>query len=78
MVRSESGIFHGKHGLITLRDLFRWAERYRRSKVTNKFYDWEQQLAEDGGWRYLYFLKLFTVLFYTRIHAAWRTSENCR
>ncbi|XP_064402600.1 midasin-like isoform X2 [Halichondria panicea] len=48
MVRSESGIFHGKHGLITLRDLFRWAERYRRSKVTNKFYDWEQQLAEDG------------------------------
>ena len=48
MVRSKSGIFQGKYGLITLRDLFRWAERYRRSETSDKFYDWEQQLAEDG------------------------------
>lgn len=42
-------MFAGKYGLITLRDLFRWAERYRRSPVTScQFRDWEQQLAEDG------------------------------
>ena len=46
--RSLSGIFEGKYGLVTLRDLFRWAERYRRSFVNEKFYDWEQLLAEDG------------------------------
>jgi len=47
--RSYSGVFAGKYGLITLRDLFRWAERYRKSVSTEKtFYDWEQQLAEDG------------------------------
>ncbi len=48
MIRSESGIFQGKYGFVTLRDLFRWAERYRRSQVSDTFYDWEQQLAEDG------------------------------
>ena len=42
-------MFAGKYGLITLRDLFRWAERYRRSPTTShQFRDWEQQLAEDG------------------------------
>uniref|UniRef100_A0A1X7TI19 Midasin n=1 Tax=Amphimedon queenslandica TaxID=400682 RepID=A0A1X7TI19_AMPQE len=46
--RSLSGIFEGKYGLVTLRDLFRWAERYRRSFVSENFYDWEQLLAEDG------------------------------
>ena len=46
--RSSSGIFAGKYGLITLRDLFRWAERYRWSQSVNIFCDWEQQLAEDG------------------------------
>lgn len=46
--RSFSGVFAGKYGLITLRDLFRWAERYRCSMITDKFHDWEQQLAEDG------------------------------
>lgn len=46
--RSLSGVFEGKYGLITLRDLFRWAERYRRSLTNERFYDWEQQLAEDG------------------------------
>ena len=46
--RSFSGVFAGKYGLITLRDLFRWAERYRRSPICHQFHDWEQQLAEDG------------------------------
>ena len=46
--RSTSGIFAGKYGLITLRDLFRWAERYVKSEVKEKFHDWDQQLAEDG------------------------------
>ena len=41
-------MFAGKYGFITLRDLFRWAERYRRAVVSEKFYDWEQHLAEDG------------------------------
>ena len=47
--RSYSGVFAGKYGLITLRDLFRWAERYRKSENAKEtFYDWEQHLAEDG------------------------------
>ncbi|CAI8019287.1 Midasin [Geodia barretti] len=47
--RTASGVFSGKYGLITLRDLFRWAERYRRSpSSSSQFRDWEQQLAEDG------------------------------
>ena len=46
--RTYSEVFSGKYGLITLRDLFRWAERYRRSPTTHQFRDWEQQLAEDG------------------------------
>jgi midasin len=46
--RSSSGIFAGKYGLITLRDLFRWAERYRWSQSVDIFSDWEQQIAEDG------------------------------
>lgn len=46
--RSSSGIFAGKYGLITLRDLFRWGERYKRSGSGEKFHDWDQQLAEDG------------------------------
>ncbi len=49
--RSTSGIFAGKYGLITLRDLFRWAERYKKSEVREKFHDWNQQLAEDGECR---------------------------
>ena len=50
--RSTSGIFAGKYGLITLRDLFRWAERYEKSSVEEKFHDWDQQLAEDGNWHF--------------------------
>ena len=41
--------FQGKESFITLRDLFRWAERYRLApKQTTKFYDWDQHLADEG------------------------------
>ena len=34
---------------MTLRDLFRWAERYRLSSAgAHSFYDWEQCICEDG------------------------------
>lgn len=46
--RRGSSVFAGKHGFITLRDLFRWAERYRLSQQTNHEYDWLQHLADDG------------------------------
>lgn len=41
-------MFAGKYGYITLRDLFRWAERYRMAEQTEKDYDWLQHLANDG------------------------------
>jgi len=41
-------VFAGKHGFITLRDLFRWAERYRLAEQLEKEYDWLQHLANDG------------------------------
>ena len=48
--RRGSAAFAGKQGFITLRDLFRWAERYRLAgdDAPGKFYDWEQHLAEEG------------------------------
>uniref|UniRef100_A0A452IKR6 Midasin n=1 Tax=Gopherus agassizii TaxID=38772 RepID=A0A452IKR6_9SAUR len=46
--RRGSTVFAGKHGFITLRDLFRWAERYRLAEQTEKDYDWLQHLANDG------------------------------
>ncbi|XP_066464567.1 midasin isoform X2 [Eleutherodactylus coqui] len=46
--RRGSSVFAGKHGFITLRDLFRWAERYRLSEQTETDYDWLQHLANDG------------------------------
>ncbi|KAE8602908.1 hypothetical protein XENTR_v10014171 [Xenopus tropicalis] len=46
--RRGSSVFAGKHGFITLRDLFRWAERYRLSEQNEKDYDWLQHLANDG------------------------------
>ncbi|XP_078699924.1 midasin-like [Branchiostoma floridae x Branchiostoma belcheri] len=47
--RRSTSVFAGKHGFITLRDLFRWAERYRRaSQGAEGFYDWDQHLADDG------------------------------
>ncbi|KAL4676505.1 hypothetical protein H8959_010650 [Pygathrix nigripes] len=46
--RRSSSVFAGKQGFITLRDLFRWAERYRLAEPTEKEYDWLQHLANDG------------------------------
>lgn len=48
MRRKGSAAFAGKHGFITLRDLFRWGERYRLSQNINKLYDWDQHLADEG------------------------------
>ena len=49
MRRKGSGVFAGKQGFITLRDLFRWAERYRRaSQGDQTFYDWNQHIADEG------------------------------
>ncbi|MGH0171579.1 UNVERIFIED_CONTAM: hypothetical protein FKN15_061690 [Acipenser sinensis] len=46
--RRGSTVFAGKHGFITLRDLFRWAERYRLAEENQGDYDWLQHLANDG------------------------------
>ena len=46
--RKLTGVFAGKHGYITLRDLFKWAERYRRTEAPSGFRDWDQLLIEDG------------------------------
>lgn len=46
--RRGSEIFIGKAGFITLRDLFRWGERYQKTKINAKFHDWEQHLADEG------------------------------
>ncbi|XP_044025553.1 midasin [Siniperca chuatsi] len=47
-VRRGSSVFAGKHGFITLRDMFRWADRYRLEEQTEASQDWLQHLAEDG------------------------------
>jgi midasin len=44
--RSQKGIFFGKSSLITLRDLFRWAQRY--TKYKNSCDNYKQFLAEHG------------------------------
>ncbi|XP_011702049.1 PREDICTED: midasin-like [Wasmannia auropunctata] len=47
--RKSTAAFAGKKGFITLRDLFRWGERYRLAPdVGNKLYDWSQHLADEG------------------------------
>ena len=59
--RSADRAFSGKNTLITLRDLFKWADRYTKDNDTNfesqgkqisgtefRSYDWEQHLANDG------------------------------
>ncbi|KAH9415304.1 AAA ATPase midasin [Dermatophagoides pteronyssinus] len=50
--RCKSDIFAGKHGFITLRDLFRWGYRYMKfaAKLDEKirFFDWNQFLANQG------------------------------
>ncbi|XP_012709437.2 midasin isoform X1 [Fundulus heteroclitus] len=47
-LRRGSSVFAGKHGFITLRDLFRWAERYRLEEQMAGSQDWLQHLANDG------------------------------
>ncbi|KAK9531216.1 hypothetical protein VZT92_010656 [Zoarces viviparus] len=47
-LRRGSSVFAGKHGFITLRDLFRWADRYRLEEQTDACQDWLQHLADDG------------------------------
>lgn len=47
--RKSTAAFAGKKGFITLRDLFRWGERYRLAPdVGKKLYDWSQHLADEG------------------------------
>ncbi|XP_061171072.1 midasin-like [Saccostrea echinata] len=48
--RRGSGVFAGKQGFMTLRDLFRWADRYKckEVKLEKKFYDWDQHMADHG------------------------------
>lgn len=33
---------------MTLRDLFRWGERYRLAANEKRLYDWDQHLADEG------------------------------
>ncbi|KAM9495289.1 midasin [Clarias gariepinus] len=47
-LRRGSSVFAGKRGYITLRDLFRWAERYRLQEQNDSSRDWLQHLADDG------------------------------
>ena len=78
--RTASGVFSGKYGLITLRDLFRWAERYRRSPTTtHELRDWEQQLAEDGTVCLSHFKHVFFICCYVpRFYASCWSSERKR
>ena len=46
--RRRSGIFAGRQGFMTMRDLFRWARRYSVSEEHEKNYDWNQHLADHG------------------------------
>ncbi|KAF7997655.1 hypothetical protein HCN44_008828 [Aphidius gifuensis] len=46
--RKSTSTFAGKQGFMTLRDLFRWGERYRLAKDDGKLYDWNQHLADKG------------------------------
>lgn len=46
--RRGSAAFAGKKGFITLRDLFRWGERYRLAQNCDKLYDWDQHIADEG------------------------------
>lgn len=47
--RRGSAAFAGKQGFITLRDLFRWGERYRLAgEKEGTFYDWDQHIADEG------------------------------
>lgn len=48
--RRESGCFNGKSGFMTMRDLFRWGERYLSSKSTcpETGFNWDEYIAKEG------------------------------
>ena len=47
--RRGTGVFAGKMGFITLRDLFRWSERYNCPEIDEKkYYNWNKHLADQG------------------------------
>lgn len=52
ILRRGSAAAQGKDGFITLRDLFRWGQRYKLATkehlTANKFYDWDQHIADEG------------------------------
>ncbi|KAF2362034.1 ATPase dynein-related AAA domain [Trinorchestia longiramus] len=53
MRRGRDNVFQGHQSLVTLRDLFRWAERYHHAQKPEQedgslFYEWEQHLADEG------------------------------
>jgi midasin len=50
MRRRGSAAFAGKQGFMTLRDLFRWGERYRLASIDNENkHNWELHLADEGN-----------------------------
>ena len=48
--RSLANMFGGKSSFITLRDLFRWANRYANARLSNErsLFDWNLFLAQQG------------------------------
>lgn len=50
--RKMSAAVQGKEGFITLRDLFRWGQRYKLASncdaASGKYYDWDQHIADEG------------------------------
>lgn len=46
----ESGCFNGKNSFMTMRDLFRWGERYAvfKDEIQSESLDWELVLASHG------------------------------
>lgn len=50
--RRGSAAVQGKDGFITLRDLFRWGQRYKQASAEtltgDRFYDWDQHIADEG------------------------------
>ncbi|OAF71458.1 hypothetical protein A3Q56_00777 [Intoshia linei] len=49
-IRKSSNVFVGKQGYMTLRDLFRWSNRFvcTRNNAEEFMYDWDLMLAEYG------------------------------
>uniref|UniRef100_A0A915IPF4 Midasin n=1 Tax=Romanomermis culicivorax TaxID=13658 RepID=A0A915IPF4_ROMCU len=50
--RNTAGVFAGRESYMTLRDLFRWGERYRLANLSKSekstFHDWDQYLVDQG------------------------------